>query len=58
MEAPTEKQFDYAKAISDELGISLPAIFTKKAYSEYISNYQNQYKVSLQKYHEEDEEEN
>ena len=58
-EAPTEKQYDYAQAISEELEIPLPEIFSKKAYSEYINHYQNAYKVSLQKYHieEEDEEE-
>lgn len=57
-DAPTEKQYDYAKAISEELEMPLPSIFTKKAYSEYISHYQNEYKVSLQRYHlEEDEDE-
>lgn len=54
-EAPTEKQYDYAKAISDELEIPLPIVFSKKAYSEYIDNYKNKYKVSLQKYHDEEE---
>lgn len=55
-EAPTEKQYDYAQAISEELEVPLPEIFSKKAYSEFISHYQNQYKVALQKYHLEENE--
>lgn len=55
-DSPSEKQYDYAKAIADELEIELPPVFTKQAYSDFISHYQTEYKLSLQKYHIEDEE--
>jgi hypothetical protein len=55
---PSEKQYDYAKAISEELEVPLPETFSMSAYSNFISHYQNQYKLEMQKWHpEEDEEE-
>ena len=54
---PTEKQYKYAQAISEELEIDMPYAYTKKSYSEYIKNYQSEYKLSLQKYHLEEEDE-
>ena len=54
---PSEKQYDYAKAISDELEIPLPETFIMSAYSNFISHYQAKYKLEMQRYHEEDEEE-
>ena len=55
---PSEKQYNYVSKISNELGIDLPTIFTKEAYSAFISQYENDYKLSLQSYHlEEDDDE-
>lgn len=54
-EHPTEKQYKYAQAISEELGIEMPFEYSKKAYSDYISHYQSEYKMSLQSYHLEEE---
>ena len=50
-DAPTEKQYDYALAISEELEIDLPSIFTKEAYSDFISTFEHDYKMSMQSYH-------
>ena len=58
MRPPSEKQFDYAKAISDELEIPLPETFSMSAYRDYISYYESRYKLEMQRWHpEEDDEE-
>ena len=54
-DVPTEKQYDYAVLISEELGIELPQVFTKNVYSDFISTYEKDYKLSLQEYHLEEE---
>lgn len=54
-DSPTEKQYEYALKISEELEIDLPKIFTKSAYSDFINLYQNEYKRSTQRYKEEEE---
>lgn len=54
-DAPTEKQYEYALAISEELGIDLPPIFTKQVYSDYIQVHDKDYHLSLQSYHLEEE---
>lgn len=56
MRPPSEKQYDYAKAIADELEIPLPEIFSMSSYSDFISHYKKQYKLELQRYHDEEEE--
>ena len=50
MEFPTEKQKEYATAISRVLEIDLPKEATKSAYSDYISKYSNLYKRIKQSY--------
>lgn len=35
-EKPTERQIDFATAISETVGADLPEDFTKEAYSEFI----------------------
>ena len=57
MRPPSEKQYDYAKVISEELEVPLPDTFSKSAYSHYISHYEKRYKLSMQKYHDEEEDE-
>lgn len=39
----TEKQFEFAKAISEMLDVPMPQDFTKEAYSEFINHYKNRY---------------
>ena len=53
---PSEKQYDYAKAISEELEVPLPETFSRQAYSNYISHYEKKYKIEMQKWHEEEDE--
>lgn len=48
-EFPTQKQEDFAKAIEDTIGISLPSMKTKQAYLQYISENINAYKRERQK---------
>lgn len=50
----TEKQFEYARAIADKLGISLPQDFTKQTYSEFIQAYSGEYKRECQRMTDED----
>ena len=57
MNVPTTKQYDYAVLISEELGVELPGIFTKEAYSAFIDAYHKDYKLSIQSYHLEEEDE-
>jgi len=47
---PSNKQINYAKAISKELGIDLPQEFSRLAYSEFISENQNKMKRKRQSY--------
>lgn len=49
-EKPTEKQVNYAKAISKTLGIDLPKDFTKEDYSYFISKNENKMKRARQSY--------
>lgn len=50
-EFPTQKQEDFARAIEDTIGVSLPSMRTKQAYSQYISKNINAYKNERQKQH-------
>ena len=36
---PTESQIKAAESIAEKLEISLPEVFTKRAYSQFISNH-------------------
>ena len=36
---PTESQIKAADSIAEKLGINLPEVFTKRAYSQFISNH-------------------
>lgn len=49
-ELPTQKQEDFARAINDTLGVSLPSMRTKQAYSQYISENINAYKRKKQRW--------
>lgn len=42
MTKPTKKQKEYARQISEVLGICLPKEKTKKAYSDFISRYEEE----------------
>ena len=50
-EFPTQKQEDFARAIEDTTGVPLPNMRTKQAYSQYISENINAYKLERQKRH-------
>ena len=50
-EFPTQKQEDFARAIEDTLGVPLPSMRTKLAYSQYISENINAYKREKQKWY-------
>lgn len=49
-EFPTIKQEELAKIIAKELGIDLPGMKTKEAYSQFISANMNAYKRERQRY--------
>lgn len=51
-EFPTQKQEDYAKKIANTLGLELPSMRTKQAYSHFISENVNAFKREQQRYHE------
>lgn len=36
---PTESQIKAAESIAEKIGINLPEVFTKRAYSQFISNH-------------------
>lgn len=55
LDAPTEKQYNFARVISEELEIPLPENFSKSAYSNYIRHNLNKFKKSTQRYNDEDE---
>lgn len=44
MNEATEKQTEYAKAISECLGVKLPTENTKSAYSQWLDKYSKPYK--------------
>lgn len=41
--APSQKQIDFAYAISEALNIPLPTVFTKGSYQAFISNNKAKY---------------
>lgn len=43
MANPTEKQINFAKAISEKLGIPLPEEYTSKAYWQYLNEHRDAY---------------
>lgn len=43
MNAPTEKQINFAKQIADALKIELPCEYTKKAYWQFINKHIDEY---------------
>ena len=43
MANPTEKQINFAKAISEKLGIELPEEYTSKAYWQYLNEHRDAY---------------
>ncbi len=49
-ELPTQKQEDFARAINDVLGVPLPSMRTKQAYSQYINENINAYKRKRQRW--------
>ena len=49
-EFPTQKQEDYAKKIAQTLGIDLPDMRTKQAYSQFISKNVNAFKREQQRW--------
>ena len=49
-EFPTPKQEDYAKKIAGTLGIDLPSMRTKQAYSQFISENVNAFKREQQRW--------
>lgn len=49
-EFPTQKQENYAKKIASTLGIALPGIRSKQAYSQFINDNVNAYKREQQKW--------
>lgn len=49
-EFPTQKQEDYAKKIARTLGIDLPSMRTKQAYSQFISENVNAFKREQQRF--------
>jgi len=52
LDAPTERQYAFAKVIAEELDIPLPEKFSKGAYSNFIHSNLNKFKRSKQKYRE------
>lgn len=42
-DVPTDKQIEFAESISDDLEIPLPKEFTKQAYSEFITEWKDDY---------------
>lgn len=47
---PTEKQVNFVKDIARMLNIDLPKEYTKKAYSDFISEHINKFKAAKQRY--------
>lgn len=50
----TEKQFEFAKAISETLDVEMPQDFTKESYSEFINHYKDEYYKIKELYPEDD----
>lgn len=46
-EKPTDKQVEYVDAICELLGVNPPVEKTKKAYSEFIDEYSDEYKDTV-----------
>ena len=44
----TQKQIEYAKDISDALGVDLPKEDSREAYSEFLDMYVGEYKELIQ----------
>ena len=42
---PTDKQVSYATAISEGLEVPLPKEYTRQAYSNFISEYKEEYQI-------------
>ena len=42
-EFPTQKQFEFAKEISEFLEVEMPQDFTKGTYSDFINHYKNRF---------------
>ena len=47
-ESPSQKQIDFANAISKVLDIPLPVVFTKDSYRVFIAKYKDKYNDDIE----------